>query len=278
TPDFSGPREILLPTGDTTELPPAKAITGCHAAAWKIASRYHLPAMPLLEKLRAIYPAGEMPDADLHGLFLQVEAQQADYKTVEEKITEALALIRVQDEDGNEVFERDENNNYVHRLRLQKHTFDRMTGAGLLADSNKYPDARNLSFHYTPYNFDSAPERVFFRQMLAMINATAEEVEAFLFTGGLADPKKTDFHFEYLGEDRRYHRYFPDFVIVKKSGEFYIIEVKAESERGDRIVEAKRKAVERLQKMQPDRFKYQIIHASGPAIESQKLQKVTDWL
>ncbi|MGR3913635.1 MAG: DEAD/DEAH box helicase family protein [Gammaproteobacteria bacterium] len=89
TPDFSGPREILLPTGDTTELPPAKAITGCHAAAWKIASRYHLPAMPLLEKLRAIYPAGEMPDADLHGLFLQVEAQQADYETVEVKSASA---------------------------------------------------------------------------------------------------------------------------------------------------------------------------------------------
>ena len=53
----------------------------------------------------------------------------------------------------------------------------------------------------------------------------------FLFTGGLTDPKKTDFHFEYMGQDKRYHRYFPDFVLVKKTGEFYIVEVKGENER-----------------------------------------------
>ena len=69
---------------------------------------------------------------------------------------------------------------------------------------------------------------------------------------GLTGPKKTDFHFEYMGEDRRYHRYFPDFVIVKKTGDFYIVEAKSESERGDQTVEKKKKVVERLQKMQSD--------------------------
>ena len=47
-------------------------------------------------------------------------------------------------------------------------------------------------------------------------------MEAFLFTGGLTDTNKTDFQFEYFGEDKRYHPYFPDFVIVKRMGEFYI--------------------------------------------------------
>ena len=102
-------------------------------------------------------------------------------------------------------------------------------------------------------------------------------MEAFLFTGGLTDPKKTDFHFEYLGEDGRYHRYFPDFVVVKKTGEFYIIEVKAERERGDAVVEAKRKAVERLQGMQPGKFKYQVVYSSTPDVGVRELAPIMNW-
>ena len=51
------------------------------------------------------------------------------------------------------------------------------------------------------------------------------------------------FHFEYMGQDKQYHRYFPDFVVKKKTGEFYIVEVKSESEREDETVEAKKKAI-----------------------------------
>ena len=79
TPDFSGPGEILMPTGDTKELPAATETTDCHAAAWKIASRYHLPTMPILKQLNRLYPDGEMPNSHLYGLFAQVEAQQANY-------------------------------------------------------------------------------------------------------------------------------------------------------------------------------------------------------
>ena len=102
-------------------------------------------------------------------------------------------------------------------------------------------------------------------------------MEAFLFTGGLTDPKKTDFHFEYMGQDKRYHRYFPDFVLVKKTGEFYIVEVKAENERGDKTVEAKQKAVELLQNLQPDKFKYHVVYTSATTISAEKLKPVLDW-
>lgn len=44
-----------------------------------------------------------------------------------------------------------------------------------------------------------------------------------------------------MGEGKRDHRDFPDFVIVKKTGEFYIIEVKAENKRGDKTAEAKKR-------------------------------------
>ncbi|MDD9819500.1 MAG: hypothetical protein OXR07_01300 [Nitrospira sp.] len=64
------------------------------------------------------------------------------------------------------------------------------------------------------------PERALFRHVLSLLSTDPGDVEAFVFTGGLTDPNKTDFHLEYLGEDKRYHPYFPDFGIVKKTGEF----------------------------------------------------------
>ena len=126
TPDFSGPREILMPTGDTRELPAGSETTDCHTASWKIALRYHLPVMPVLQRLNSLYPQGEVPNSDLYGLLRQVEGQQTNYQTIEEKITEALALIRVQDENGREIFEKDKNGVYIHRLRLLKRTYEQM--------------------------------------------------------------------------------------------------------------------------------------------------------
>ena len=277
TPDFSGPREILTPTGEEKELPAGDGLVDCHATAWKIGSRYHLPIMPLLKKLRSLYPEREMPQSHLYGLFRQVEEQGADYETVEEKVTEALALIRIQDQNGKDVFEK-EDGVYVHRLRLLKRTHERMRESGLLAEREKYEDRHDLSFHYTPYNFDTKPERSLFQQILSALKTDPDDVETFLFTGGFTDPKKTDFHFEYLGEDKRYHRYFPDFVIVKKTGEFYIVEVKDERDRGDGIVEVKRKAVERIQELQPDKFKYSIVYTPGDSISARGIKPVIDWI
>ncbi len=277
TLDFRGPREILMPTGDTKELPTGEQMTNCHTAAWKIATRYHLPVMPILRKLRFLYPDAEMPNNHLYGLHRQVEKQQTNYETVEEKITEVMALIRLQDENGEDVFEKNEDDIYVHHLRLLKRTYERMEQDGLFANSKDYQDKHDLSFHYTPYSFDSEPERSFFHQILSSLNTNPDDVETFLFTGGLTDPKKTDFHFEYLGEDKRYHRYFPDFVIVKKTGEFYIVEVKAERDLRDKTVEAKKKAVERLQKMQPDKFKYSVVYASTTSINTTEIKPVLDW-
>ena len=85
---------------------------------------------------------------------------------------------------------------YVHRLRLLKRTYDKMQNNCLFAESEEYPDKHDLIFHYTPYNFDRKPESSFFRQVLSLLNADTDDVEVFLFTGGLTDPRETDFHFE----------------------------------------------------------------------------------
>jgi len=55
----------------------------------------------------------------------------------------------------------------------------------------------NFGFHYTPYNFDSNPEKDFFEQMLRALNQRPEDVEDIYFTGALTDPGKTDFYVEY---------------------------------------------------------------------------------
>lgn len=278
TPDFSGPGEILMPTGETRELPAGRKATDCHTAAWKIAARYHIPTMPVLKKLKELYPGGEIPGGHLYGLFRQIEEQQANYKTIEEKVTEAMALVRVQDENGKDIFEKDEEGFYVHRLRLLKTTHEKMENNGLFAEAADYQDRHDLSFHYTPYNFDSSPEKSLFRKVLSALNTNPDDVETFLFTGGLTDPKKTDFHFEYLGEDKRYHRYFPDFVLVKKTGEFYIVEVKDEGARGDKTVQAKKKAVAKLQSLQPDKFRYQVVYASASSIDAADIGSIRNWV
>ena len=276
-PDFSGTKEILMPTGDTKELPLGKSVMTHYIAAWKIASRYHVDAMLILKQLNALYPKGEVPNNHLYALFQQVENQQKNYEIIEEKITEVMALIRIKDGDGQEIFDK-EGGVYVHRLRLLKRTYERMQEVGLLVNSETCQDKHNLSFHYMPYNFDSEPERSLFQQILSILNTKPEEVEVFLFTGGLTDPKKTDFHFEYIGEDNRHHPYFPDFVLVKKTGEFYIIEVKAERERENKTVEAKKKAVERLQNMQPDKFRYQIVYTASSTLDVKEIKPINYWI
>lgn len=278
TLDFSGPGEILMPTGEPKELPSGEHFVDCYSATCKIASRYHLLRMPILKKLKELYPEGEIPQNHLYGIFEQVEEQGANYETVEEQVTEAMALIRFKDENGDDVFEKDEHSSYVHRLRMQKSTYEQMWENGLLIEDNELDDKHGLSFHYTPYNFDTTPERSFFRQILSTLNEDPEDIEVFLFTGGLTDPKKTDFHFEYLGEDGRYHRYFPDFVIAKKTGEFYIVEIKAQKDRGNNIVEAKAKAVEQLQKVQEHKFKYKIVYTSVTPISLRNIKPITEWI
>ncbi len=244
----------------------------------RIAANYHLPPMPLLKTLRRFYPDGEIPDAHLYALFLQAEEQTANYEITEEKITEALALINVYDKDGNALFEKDADGAYVHELRYSQRQFDKMKEEQLLIRKEDEPDGKDVSFHYDPYNFDSAPERSFFTRLLSSLRIEPYDIECFLFTGGLTDPAKTDFHFEYKAPNGKYRRYFPDFVMVKKSGECYVIEVKSENERGDETVRAKEKAVRKIANMQPEKFKYHIVYTATSDVTADALGPLIQWL
>lgn len=278
TPNFINGRLELMVTGEVDILPLDEEFTDYHEVAHELSRKYHIPLRSLVEQLDALYPCGKIPNNQLIGLFNQVEKWQANYETVVETVKEVMALIKLHDESGKLLFQKDDDGYFTHIIRLSDETYNRMIKHDLLVHNDSRDDAHDLSFHYTPYNFDSIPERKLFDMILNILRIEYAEVNAFLFVGGLTDERKTDFHFEYKGEDGRYHRYFPDFVLVKKTGEFHIIEVKSERDRGSNIVEAKSKAVERLRKLQPDKVKYSVIYTSTDIIGSDKIEPISNWI
>ena len=279
TPTFEGTGEILTPTGEIEEIElTSSEKIDCYAAAMRITANYHLPPLPILKTLRRLYPEGEIPAAHLYALFSQVEQQTADYEITEEKITEALALIHIRDRNGKLLFEQDTDGSYVHTLRFSRRKPEDLEMDNLLLHKKDEPDTHDISFHYTPYNFDSRPEHSLFTQLLSSLNMNLYDIRCFLFTGGLTDPAKSDFHFEYKTPNDGYHLYFPDFVIVKNSGEFFVVEVKKESDRDDRIVKAKEKAVRKITNIQPDKFRYHIVYTLASTVPPEESQPVMNWI
>ena len=277
TPDFTQRgTSPLTGLGQQAEVEIANRTTDCYTLARRLATNYHLSAMETLKTLKRLYPEGQVPSKHLDSLCKQVEDQQQNYEVIEEQITEHLALIRIHDDDGNLLFEKDEVEDcYVHKVRLRKSKVD------LLLNEADLEDNQDVSFHYVPYDFDSGPEQQFFKTILATLNQSVADVKVFVFTGGLTNTKKTDFHFEYKGSDNNFHRYFPDFVIVKNTGEFYIVEIKSESERRDPDVIAKKKAVEHLAKLQPDaHFEYKVIYTRDAFLQENfdEMQKIREWI
>lgn len=84
-------------------------------------------------------------------------------------------------------------------------------------------------------------------------------------------------YFQYKGIDGRYHNYFPDFVIVKKDGSFLIVEIKAEGKEEDLEVQAKVKAIKKLEAIPENRFKYEIIYTDSP-VPVRKFENTDKWI
>lgn len=274
--NWDGRASVLVPEGKSKKIKTPLLTTDCRAAAVRIAANYHLPLAEVYDALTKAYPGGIVPEGDIAGLFSQIEKQTAGYKIETRKITETLALVRLFGDKGEELFERD-GEGYYHRLRYTKNLLEDMRNRGLLPTPETLKDERDVSFHYSPYNLASKPERDFLERMLVTLNEDPDDIAAFLYTGGITDARKTDFYFEYKGTDGNYHRYFPDFVLIKKSGKFYIVEIKAESERGDATVIAKEKALEKLRLLNPDKVRHEVIYC-GDNFPSEKTGKVSRWL
>jgi len=238
-----------------------------------LAANYQLSSREVLAALRVLYsPNGKVPEHHFEALGVQIETQRSQYESYETTEEVALALIKP---DGFIKSMRDGKAVYTARVSFTK---DR---ANLYKTADQLPDedvARQFSFHYEGYNFDSEPETQLLERLLNLVQAQPDNIEGIWFTGGLTDPNKTGLYAEYLGEDNRWHRYTPDFVIRRNDGKHLVLEVKKDQHsveiRDDlRRHEAgetpqskegrKAVALKRWENLNPETLRYEVVFANG---------------
>ena len=228
-----------------------------------------MDAFEILSELRRIYGnESALPVSHYAELCRQIEAQTSQYETVEETVEVALALLK---KDGFEKIT-DGQGNLTYTAEIS-YPIDRQH---LLIHYEAWQkQAGSFGFHYTPYNFDSNPEKNFFEILLEMLKQQPEQVKDIYFTGALTDTKKTDFFIEYRGMDGRMHNYTPDFVIRRKDGKRLIVEIKSERERTNEIDGehgAKAIATRAWANLNPDSLKYEMIFTSADELGYGQLQ------
>ncbi|GAH69352.1 unnamed protein product, partial [marine sediment metagenome] len=166
----------------------------------ELSSLYRLSLMPTYEKLKQLYPKGEIPENEAVDLKRQIEEQVRNYEVKEEEVEVALALIRPE---GFSKEQKDGKVIYVTEIVYHKDKEKYLLKRKMLKDKFK----RDFGFHYNPYKFDSSPEKEFFTWLLEILNEDPADVEDIYYTGGMDDPSKTEFLFEYKGKDSKYHNY-----------------------------------------------------------------------
>lgn len=262
--------KVLAQVGDDVAIDAAVSTLDLYTAAVNLADAYRLEFWPVYDALGALYGGeAEVPLAHLDDLARQIEAQTRRYEVSEERVEVALALVKPEgflksvDPDGAEVFSAE-----------IRYPVDRQN---LLLSWDEIKDnPGDYGFHYTPYNFDANPEKSFFEQLLRELNTTPSEVADIYFTGALTDPAKTDFFVEYKDDKGKWRRYTPDFIIRKKGrrGKCLIVEIKREHDLDhpvDGVRGRKAMALRRLEKLNPDRIKYEMIFTAADTVAVNQL-------
>jgi hypothetical protein len=247
-----------------------------YQTATTLAALYRLPVVQVYRELRRLYGAqGIVPATHLGALQGQIEAQTQNYRLEEEEVEVALALIKVDgfdqelDDEGNRIYTTE-----ITYHKSREHLLLRM-------DEIRADNPNGFGFHYHPYNFDSKPEISFFDQVVGLLNVNPEDIEDIYFTGGLSDPAKTDFFVEYKGEDGRWHNYSPDFLVRRRDGRCYIVEIKAENQRTDLLDGEQGKkamAVRGWERLNPDLLHYEMIFSHGDEVGINQLRQVNAFI
>jgi hypothetical protein len=240
-----------------------------YSFAVELSSLYRLPLMQVYAKIKSLYPDGEIPESHAFDIRKQLEEKLKNYDITEEEIEVALALIKPTNfskgkKDGKTI--------YTTEIVYHKDKENYLLKYELFKEQNKDWYQLEFGFHYSPYNFDSNPEKDFFINLLSMLNENPADVEDIYFTGAITDPDKTEFIFEYKGKDVGWHNYTPDFLIKKKNGKMLIVEIKAETFRD----EAKEKAIKEIEGLNPDRLKYEILITDRDKIGFENINKVKE--
>jgi len=266
--EIAGRKGVLIPQGEGKYILEEDFIDS-YSFAVELSSLYRLPLMGILEKINSLYPDGEIPESQALEIKKQLEKQFRNYNLEEEEVEVALALVKP------EHFNKEEKGGKtIHTAEILYHR----DKEHLLLKYERFKEQNQewyqleFGFHYSPYKFDSAPEKDFFEQLLFMLNENPADIEDIYFTGAITDPDKTDFIFEYKGTDTRWHNYTPDFLIKKKNGKMLIIEIKSKPFRD----EAKEKAIKEIQGLNPDRLKYEILITDKPEIGFENINKVKE--
>lgn len=132
-----------------------------------------------------------------------------------------------------------------------------MHGKRELADfweewESKDPAKAQKSFHLDKYIFDSQSEKDFFERVVKL-----NDVQEVFFTGMLTHGQ-SDFYINYIDPDTKNVRsYYPDFLILTKTGEYLVVEVKAGNKIDDPVVQAKKSFAEQF--LKESHIKYYII-------------------
>jgi len=270
TPDEFNRKKVLVTIAqEKIEIEPD--YIDIYNLAVDIADNYRLPLMDIYSKLKELYPDGEILEPEAIEIKKQIENQVRDYKIIEEVIEQALALIKKQ---GFDEEKEGEKTIYVTEIIFHKDRAEKL----LL----KYEDFIKrykqkylpFGFHYSPYNFDSLPEKEFFESIIRELNEDPDEVEDIYFTGAINDPNKTDFFFEYKDKNGKWHTYTPDFLIRKKNGKMLIIEIKGEPFKD----EQKEKEMRQVEKLNPEKLKYEILETTRDELSFGEIEKVKKWI
>lgn len=256
----SATKAILQQTGETLKIDAVPDTLDLYTAANELAGTYRLDAWAILDELRRIYAgADEIPAAHLADLGEQIEKRFSRYEVKEETVERALALVkpegfdRTLTHDGTETYTAEIRYPVGSEPLIAKYELWKERNAGKSAD---------FGFHYTPYNFDSNPELSFFETLFDHIGLHPDQIEDIYFTGAITDPRKSDFFVEYRGEDDRWHRYTPDFVVRRKDGRCLIVEIKADNLRKDPVngeKGSKALAIRQWEKLNPEKLRYQMV-------------------
>lgn len=273
---------VLRELGDALPVTATPETADVHTVAADLASRYRLPAFRVLDALRAGYGSDDIPLQHLDALAGQIEAQVSRYETESEEVEVALALVHP------EAFDEDEDKD-GKPIRTAEITYHKDRANRLWKVEEARADyGGSFGFHYTPYNFDSLPEKDFLAKVLDVLKLDPGDIEDVYFTGALGRDK-TDFVVEYKGEDGRWHPYSPDFLIRRKpqvggaagSGKLMIVEIKQERLRDDKTDGEhghKAMAVREWARLNADRIRYEMIFTDTDAVTNNRFAPVRQFL
>lgn len=250
--------KILLQEG--TEVVVQKARFSPRTVAARLSRKYRLPFFAVLQELHRIAGGIDFTEGEIGILSSQIEAGFGNRFQVETKRERVrLALVKKKG------FQQDEEGNYFAEIRYSPDRED------LVCDHNAEP----IGFHYTPYNFDSTDEKDFFYALLAELGESPDNVEDIYYTGAISSPEKTDFWFWYKGIDDKWHRYTPDFLIRRKDGRIFIVEIKPTGDTEEnRVTQQKQKKLQEIVSMNPDSVQFEIIEGFSHLVQTPQIKRV----